>query len=138
MKHIIMSLLMISLLIGCSPEILRQEGDPYPGYTCRESFLHFYSQCSNDKFTKEEFEAKVQNCEKELATKICGKEQAGLLWCMGRVAPGTYTRGGGIGFPVGGGVVISSGQSNTMDGCDCSEWIGDLRKCRMEKGIFEK
>jgi hypothetical protein len=133
MKHVIMPLLLISLLIGCSPEILRPAGQPYSGYSYRESFLHFYSQCSNESFTKEEFQAKVQACEKELSTKICDKEQAGLLWCMGRVAPGTYSRGGGYygrGF--------YSGNSSTSDGCDCSTFIGNLRKCRMEKGIFDK
>src|SRR4030042_6043044 len=91
MKYMIVTLLLFSLLIGCSPEILRPAGKPYSGYSCRESLMHFYSYCSNEKLSKEEFEAKVQFCEKELATKICDKEQAALLWCMGRVAPGTYT-----------------------------------------------
>lgn len=132
MKYVVMALLLLSLLAGCA-SARRSDGEPYPGYSCRESFMHFYSQCSNDKFTKDEFEAKVQVCEKELATKICDKEQAGLLWCMGRVAPGMYTIGGGY---YGGG--FYGGNSNTTDGCDCSSFIGDLRKCRMEKGIFDK
>ena len=138
MKYMIVTLLLFSLLIGCSPEILRPAGKPYSGYSCRESLMHFYSYCSNEKLSKEEFEAKVQFCEKELATKICDKEQAALLWCMGRVAPGTYTSGGGVGVPVGRGVVISGGQSSTMEGCDCSIHTGALKKCRMEKGIFDK
>lgn len=100
--------------------------------------MHFYSRCSAEKITKEEFTAKVQFCEKELATKVCEKEQADLLWCMGRVEPGAYTSGVGLGIPVGRSVVISSGQSSTMEGCDCSTFIGDLKKCRMKLGIFDK
>ncbi|OGP91597.1 MAG: hypothetical protein A2031_07285 [Deltaproteobacteria bacterium RBG_19FT_COMBO_43_11] len=139
MKYIIVALLLVGLLTGCSPEILRPAGKPYSGYSCQKSLMHFYSYCSDEKLTKEEFEAKVQFCEKELATKICDKEQAALLWCMGRVEPGTYTRGGGVGVPVGtGGVVISSGQSSTLEGCSCASFEGALKKCRMEKGIFDK
>lgn len=137
MKYLIVPLLLVCLVIGCSREILRSKGEPYSGYSCRESIMHYYSYCSVEKLTKEDFEAKVKICEKELATKVCDKEQASFLWCMGRVAPGTYTSGGGVGVPVGRGVVISGGQSSTMEGCDCSIFIGDLKKCRMKKGIFE-
>jgi hypothetical protein len=133
MKYIIVALLLVgSLTAGCSPEILRPSGEPYSGYSCRESLMHFNSYCSNENLSKEEFDAKVKFCEKELATKICDKEQAALLWCMGRVAPGTYSRGGGYygrGF--------YSGNSSTADGCDCSTYTGELKKCRMQKGIFE-
>ena len=52
--------------------------------------MHFANYCHDKKFTNEEFEAKVQDCEKELATKVCDKGQADLLWCMGRVTPETY------------------------------------------------
>jgi hypothetical protein len=131
MKYMIIVLLLISLLTGCA-SVRRSEGEPYRGYSCRESLMHFYSQCSTEKLTKEEFTAKVQLCEKELSTKVCDKEQADLLWCEGRVAPGSYTSGGGYygrGF--------YSGNSSTVDGCDCSTYIGELKKCRMKKGIFE-
>ena len=95
--------------------------------------MHFFGYCSNEKLTKEEFETKVQFCEKELATKICDKEQAALLWCMGRVEPGTYSSGGGI-FYRG----FFGGNSSVKDGCDCSSYMGELKKCRMKQGIFDK
>jgi len=85
MKYIIVSLVLISFIMGCSPEILRSSGKPYSGYSCRESLMHYFSYCSKEKLTKEDFEARVVFCEKELSTKICDKEQAALLWCMGRV-----------------------------------------------------
>ena len=136
MKYMIVSLLLICLLTGCSREIMRSKGEPYSGYSCRESLMHFYSHCSDEKLTKEDFEAKVQSCEKELATKVCDKEQTLLLWCMGRVLRGTYSSGGGVGV-VSGGVAMSGGQSGTMDGCDCSAYTGEIKKCRMKQGIFE-
>lgn len=89
--------------------------------------MHFYSYCADKKFTKEEFEAEVQSCEKEFATKICEKEQADLLWCMGRVATGAYSQGY-LGLFGGGG--------STSDGCDCSIFTGALKVCRMKKGLF--
>lgn len=137
MKKMIVASLLASLLIGCS-SALRFKGEPYSGYSCRESLMHFYSHCSDEKLTKETFEAKVQFCEKELTTKVCDKEQADLLWCMGRVLRGTYSSGGGVGVAVGHGVAISNGQSSTMDGCDCSTYTGELKKCRMKKGIFDE
>jgi hypothetical protein len=133
MKYMIAVLLLVSLLTGCSSEIMRSKGEPYSGYSCRESIMHYYSFCSSEKFTKEDFEAKVQFCEKELATKVCDKEQAVLLWCMGRVAPGTYTSGGGMYYRG-----FYGGTSSTMEGCDCSIYTGELKKCRMKKGIFDK
>lgn len=133
MKYVMVSLLLIGLLTGCSPEILRSKGEPYSGYSCRQSIMHYYSYCSAEKLTKEDFESKVQFCEKELATKVCDKEQAALLWCMGRVAPGTYTTGGGMYYRG-----FYGGNSSTMEGCDCSTFTGALKKCRMEKGIFEE
>ena len=133
MNYRILALLLVSSLTGCSPEILRSKGEPYSGYSCRESLMHFYSQCSAEKLTKEEFETKVEFCEKELATKVCDKEQAALLWCMGRVVPGTYSSGGGMYYRG-----FYGGNSSTMDGCDCSIYTGDLKKCRMKQGIFDK
>ena len=65
------------------------------------------------------------SCEKELATKICDREKAELLWCMGRVAPGTSIK-------------FKGRKGRIVDGCDCSSFAGDLKKCRMQKGIFEK
>ena len=135
MKYMIMTLLIVGLLAGCS---IRFKGQPYSGYDCRKSLMHYYSYCSAEKLTKEDFEAKVQLCEKELTTKDCDKEQADILWCMGRVAPGTYTSGGGVGVVVGKGVAISGGQSSTMEGCDCSIFTGALKECMMKKGIFDK
>ena len=137
MKYIMGTLLLVALLTGCSPEILRSEGEPYSGYSCRESLMHFYSNCSDEKLTKEDFEAKVRFCEKDLTSKVCDKEQAALLWCEGRVARGSYTSGMGAGAPAGR-AFISSGHSSTIDGCDCSSFTGELKKCRMKKGIFEK
>lgn len=133
---IVISVLLVTLLLGCSPEILRPAGEPYSGYSCRQSLMHFYSYCSKDKLTKEEFDAKVAYCEKQLATKICDREQASLLWCMGRVAPGTYTQGGGYvyGGRYGG---FYTGNATVADGCDCSYYEGSVRKCRLEKGMFD-
>jgi hypothetical protein len=133
MKNMILALLLVSLFTGCSPEILRSKGEPYSGYSCRESIMHYYSYCSTEKLTKADFDAKVQFCEKELATKVCDKEHAALLWCMGRVAPGTYTSGGGMYYKG-----FYGGMSSTMEGCDCSTFTGDLKKCRMKKGIFDE
>jgi hypothetical protein len=132
MRFFIVALLLVSLLTGCA-SAFRSKGEAYSGYSCRESFMHFYSQCSSEKLTKEEFEAKVQSCEKDLVTLICDKEQADVLWCMGRVAPGAYSSGGGMYYRG-----FYGGQGSIMDGCDCSVHIGALKKCRMEKGIFDK
>jgi hypothetical protein len=131
MRHLVASLAIVTFLVGCA--LFRGEGEFYPGYTCEKSLMHFHSYCPGKNFTKEEFEAEVKFCEKEFASKICEKEQADLLWCLGRVAQGTYTRGGGIyyrGFYGGGG--------SATDGCDCSSFDGALRVCRMKQGIFDK
>lgn len=130
-----LSLMVVFFVMGCSSEALRPAGKPYPGYSCRESLMHFYSYCSKEKLTKEEFESKVEYCEKQLATKICDKEQAGLLWCMGRVAPGQYSSGGGYVYAAKHGFYFDN--TLTIDGCDCGVWEGALRKCRLEKGMFD-
>ena len=127
MRYLLSGLAITILLTGCA-SVSRGEGEVYSGYTCEKSLLHFYSQCSTAKLTKEEFDTKVQSCEKELATKVCVKEQADLLWCLGRVASGTYSMSPGL---YGGGGSIS-------DGCDCSTFYGEIKKCRMQKGIFDK
>lgn len=132
MKYATVTLMLNCLLAGCS-SLFRSKGEPYSGYSCRESLMHFYSQCSTEKLTKEDFEAKVQLCEKELTTNICDKEQADLLWCMGRVAPGMYSSGGGMYYRG-----LYSGHSSTSDGCDCSTFQGEIKKCQMQKGIFDK
>jgi hypothetical protein len=130
MKYLITALILVSLLMACSS--FRGKGETYSGYSCQESLMHFYSHCYDKKLTKEEFDAKVKNCEKEFASNICDKEQADILWCMGRVEPGIYSQGG---------VICSkwfcSGSGNTTDGCDCSSFIGKLKECRMKNGIFE-
>jgi hypothetical protein len=132
MKQTIAALLSIYLLVGCS-SLFRSKGEPYSGYSCRESLMHFYSQCSTEKLTKDDFEAKVQLCEKELATNVCDKEQADLLWCMGRVAPGMYSSGGGMYYRG-----LYGGHSSMTDGCDCFTFQGEIKKCQMQKGIFDK
>lgn len=132
MKYATVALISIFLLTGCA-SLFRSKGEPYSGYSCRESLMHFYSQCSQEKLTKVEFEAKVQLCEKELATHICDKEQADLLWCMGRVAPGMYSSGGGMIYRG-----LYSGHGSMTDGCNCSTYQGEIKKCRMQKGIFDK
>lgn len=124
MKYVILALLLISLLIGCS---IRFKGKPYSGYSCRESIRHFYKTCSAKEFTTEALDAKIRFCEKELATNICDKEQADLLWCMGRVAQGKYTQLYGA----------YGSSSSIMDGCDCSVHISKLRTCRTKKGIID-
>jgi len=53
--------------------------------------MHFNSFCTDTKLTNEEFEAKVQECEKDFATKICDKEQTDLLRCMGQANPRIYS-----------------------------------------------
>jgi len=130
----------VIFIVGCNPEILRPAGNPYPGYSCRESIMHYYSYCSEEKISKEKFESKVKKCEEVLASKICDKEYASLLWCMGRVDPassGTYTRGGGVGA-VSGGVAISGPQkTSTMDGCSCAGFEGALKKCYRGKEMWD-
>jgi hypothetical protein len=122
MKYIIIALLIIALLAGCSK---RFAGEPYSGYSCRESIMHYYSYCSAEKLTKEDFEAKVQSCEKALATKVCDKEQVDKLWCMGSAAPEKYikTRGN---------------KDYVIDRCDCSAYEGALKECLIKIGIFDK
>jgi hypothetical protein len=105
MKNIIIALLIFGFLEGCS---IRFAGKPYSGYSCWESILHCCSQCSDEKLTKEDFEAKVQSCEKKLFTKVCDKEQADLVWCMGRVVRGTYSMSPGM----------DGGGGSISDGCD--------------------
>jgi hypothetical protein len=131
MKRFVISIALSILLVGCS--LFRGEGQYYPGYTCEYSLMHFHSYCSNNKLSKEELETEIKTCEEDFATKVCEKEQADLLWCLGRVSPGMYTRGGGIygkGFYGGGG--------STMDGCDCSWFEGALRLCRLQRGVYSK
>jgi len=128
-------MIVIAFMMGCSPEILRPAGEPYSGYSCRQSLMHFYSYCSKEKLTKENFESRVEFCEKQLATKICDKEQAGLLWCMGRVEPGTYSSGGGYVYSAKHG--FYTGNASIIDGCDCGTWEGALKKCRLKKDMFE-
>ena len=135
MRLVYVSLIVIAFMMGCSPEILRPAGKPYSGYSCRQSLMHFYSYCSKEKLTKEDFESRVEYCEKQLATKICDREQASLLWCMGRVAPGTYSSGGGYVYGAKHG--FYTGNSTTIDGCDCGTFEGALKKCRLEKGMFD-
>jgi hypothetical protein len=133
MRNLVISLILISFLAGCISAV-RSKGEAYPGYSCRESLMHYYSYCSNKKFTKEEFDAEIKTCEHDLTTTICDKEYADLLWCMGRVEPGTYSQGGGIAF--GGKVGIYTGNLSTTDGCDCGSYVGALKECKMKRGQF--
>lgn len=140
MKSFIMSLsvLLLGLLfIGCSS--VRLPGKTYYGYSCRDSLMHYFAHCSDEKISKDDFEVKVQECEKELATKVCDKQQAEILWCKGRAWRGTYSQGSSVAVPVGkGGAAIGVGGSSTTEGCDCSIYEGELKKCLMKLGIFDK
>ena len=129
MKSFCLAFAVLFLMTGCS--LFREHGEYYPGYTCEKSLTHFYSYCIKTKFSKEEFETAVKSCETEFVTKICDREQADLLWCLGRVTPGVYSRQGGIvveGFYL--------GKQSVSDGCDRSTYSGALKACRMKQGIF--
>ena len=122
--------------MACSWEMFRPAGEAFPGYSCRESLIHFYSNCSSEQLTKEKLDVLVTSCEESLAAKVCDKELANLLYCMGRVVPGTYSKDSRIAFPVGR-LVIVTGQSGMKDGCDCMTFLADLKECQMRNGIFE-
>jgi len=128
-----LSLVSLSLFMGCSA--FRSSGETYAGHSCRDSLYHYHGYCIDQKITKEEFEAEVSKCEKDMASKVCDKELADLLWCQGRAVPGLYSHGGGviIGKKGIGGYV---GGSSMSEGCDCSSFAGALKECRMRKGIF--
>jgi hypothetical protein len=130
MKYILFLLVFVSLLTGCA-SALRSEGEPYSGYSCRESLMHFNSFCTDTKLTNEEFEAKVQECEKDFATKICEKEQVDLLRCLGRANPGIYSSSREASF-----WEDFFGHGSESDGCDCSTFLGALEECQIKKGIF--
>jgi hypothetical protein len=130
MKYILVLLVFVSLLTGCA-SAPRSEGEPSSGYSCRESLMHFNSFCTDTKLTNEEFEAKVQECEKDFATKICEKEQVDLLRCLGQANPGIFSSSGGA-YPR----EDIFGHGNESDGCDCSTFSGALEECQIKKGIF--
>jgi len=130
MKYILFLLVFVSLLTGCA-SALRSEGEPYSGFSCRESLMHFNSFCTDTKLTNEEFEAKVQECEKDFATKICEKEQVDLLRCLGRANPGIYSSSREASF-----WEDFFGHGSESDGCDCSTFLGALEECQIKKGIF--
>lgn len=132
MKYILVLLISVSLLTGCAAA-LRSEGEPYSGYSCEESLIHFYSFCTDKTFTKEEIDAEVRNCNNDLSSKVCDKELADVLWCMGRVVPGTFTSGGAF---CRGWICFSN--ASTVNGCDCAEFTGALKECRMKLGRREK
>jgi hypothetical protein len=130
MKNLFVFLLILFILVGCSTAF-RSKGEPYSGYSCSESLLHYYSHCVTEPIKKEDFEAKVADCKIDLASKICDKQQADLLWCLGRVEPGTYSQATAACFRW-----ACFGAGSISDGCDCSSYIAKLRECRMKKGIF--
>jgi len=130
MKYILVLLVFVSLLAGCASALVR--GEPSSGYSCRESLMHFNSFCTDTKLTNEEFEAKVQDCEKGFATKICDKEQANLLRCMDKQI-GIYSSSRGASFWED---FFSHGSES--DGCDCSTFLGALEECLMKKGISNR
>jgi len=130
MKHILLLLVFVSLLTGCA-SAPRSEGEPSSGYSCRESQMHFNSFCTDTKLTNEEFEAKVQECEKDFATKICEKEQVDLLQCMGRANPGIYSSSRGASF-----WEDFFGHGSTSNDCDCSTSENLLKECQRKNGIF--
>ena len=135
MKYLFASLMLMILLMGCTA--FRGKGETYSGYSCRESIMHYYAYCSDQKLTKDEFEAHVTTCEENMKSQICDKELADLLWCQGRVVPGVYTKGRGVAFGASG-IGIAKGHSTTIDGCDCSTFAGAMKECRMKNGIFEE
>ena len=130
MKYILVLLVSVSLLTGCA-SATRSEREQYSGYSCRESLMHFNSFCTDTKLTNEEFEAKVQDCEKDFATKVCDKEQADLLRCMIRANPGISSSSRGASF-----WEDFFGHGSESDGCDCSTFLGALEECQIKKGIF--
>jgi hypothetical protein len=130
MKYILFLLVFVRLLTGCA-SVPRSEGEPYSGYSCRESLMHFNSFCTDTKLTNEEFEAKVQECEKDFATKICEKEQVDLLRCLGRANPGIYSSSREASF-----WEDFFGHGSESDGCDCSTFLGALEECQIKKGVF--
>ncbi len=70
MKYFFVLLLTVSLFFaGCSAH--RAKGEPYKGYSCRESLIHYFSECSDEKLTKEKFEEELKNCENKLSSGIC-------------------------------------------------------------------
>ena len=125
------SMLVISLLSGCS-NAFRSKGKPYSGYSCQESLVHYYGNCYKEKISKDEFNAKVKVCEQKLSNDICEKEQADLLWCMGRVEPGTFSQ---VGMACSGWYCVGGGSA--ADGCDCSGYTGALKECQMKHGVFD-
>lgn len=125
MKRMLLICLSLILLPGCS--LFRESGKPYSGYSCEGSLIHFYSYCSDKNFTKDELDADVKNCNNDLGSRVCDRELADLLWCMGRVVPGTYTKGGAF---CKGWVCFS--KARTVNGCDCSIFTGALKECRMK------
>ena len=129
---LLISSLFVFSLFGCS-NAFRSKGTPYSGYSCQESLIHYYGNCYKDKISKQEFDIKVKLCEKKLANDICEKEQADLLWCMGRVEPGTFSQSG----------LVCSGWycavgGSMADGCDCSAYTGKLKECQMKHGVFDE
>ena len=128
----VISIFAVLSLLGC-PGPVRQKGEPYPGYSCRESILHYGAYCQTEDLGEEDLAKKVADCEKELAGP-CDKERAGLLWCMGRAYPAGYSQGRGVLIPDGKGSGISAGSSAEFNGCDCSEWTEAIRDCRIKNG----
>jgi len=78
MKYILFLLVFVSLLTGCA-SALRSEGEPYSGYSCRESLMHFNSFCTDTKLTNEEFEAKFRNAKKILRLKSVKRSKS--IYC---------------------------------------------------------
>jgi tetratricopeptide (TPR) repeat protein len=129
----LMILFIIVSVCGCSA--FRETGQPYHGYSCHESLIHYHSYCTKKEFAKGEFEALVEKCENDLKTGICDKEFADLLWCQGRTWPGTYSKGSGIAVGAGRGLAVSTVSGGVSDGCDCDTFEGALKECRMRAEI---
>ena len=132
MKYFFVLLLTVSLFFaGCSAH--RAKGEPYKGYSCRESLIHYFSECSDEKLTKEKFEEELKNCENKLSSGICDQEQVDLLWCMGNVVA---DKGNKIKVHCSYGVC--KGKEKYYDGCSCDTYVSNLKKCRLNLGIFDK
>lgn len=123
---VLIGALIILILAGCAAP--RGKGETYPGYSCRESNIHYASRCNNGEVNPAQMEKEVAACEREMAKKICDRELADLLKCMGQAIPGSYAEGGTCtGAPC---LAIR----DRYDGCDCSSQMKSVKDCRLVNG----
>jgi len=76
--------IMVIALCGCA-EAFRAKGEPYSGYSCRESIMHYVSQCIEENLSKEQFEKEWRPARRS------------LRWGSAmRNRPGFYVHGAGV------------------------------------------